>query len=134
MIADADIKLPRRATTGSAGYDIFAPYDLDIQAGEWLDIDCGVRFEKGDIPEGFFFMMVPKSGLGFKYGVRLANTVGIIDSDYDLNIHAKVTADTYVHIPKGKAFMQGIIVPYGIMRNEAEPTEIRKGGFGSTNS
>lgn len=63
-------------------------------------------------------MCVPRSGLGFKFGLGLANTVGVIDADYSNaanggHIMAKLTSqDKPIHIDKGQAFMQGIIMSY----------------------
>lgn len=71
------LKLPRRATTGSAGYDFFAPYDIQIKPNEVVTIPTGVR---AYMLEGEVLMIYPRSGLGFKYFTRLANSVGIIDA------------------------------------------------------
>lgn len=75
-----NLKLPTRATKASAGYDFFAPFGFTIKCGESIVIPTGVRckFEN----ENFALKIFPKSGLGFKYGVGLANTVGIVDADY----------------------------------------------------
>lgn len=149
---DGGVMMPRRATRDSAGYDFFAPQDIDLVPGEWTEIDTGVRISPGAIVnivmyepygDGFVseheFMIPrwhlechPRSGLGFKYMVRFANTTGIIDMDYRQNIRAKLTSDVPVRIEKGKAFMQGIIVPFCTFCGEIEPTEERSGGFGST--
>ena len=85
-------------------------------------------------------MAFPRSGLGFKYRLQLDNTVGIIDSDYyysdnEGHIFLKVTNDSKTvkmcDIEKGKAFAQGIFLPYGITEDD-DATGIRNGGFGST--
>lgn len=76
--------------------------------------------------------LYPRSGLGFKYGVKLRNTTGIIDCDYRDEIRVSLSSDERVVIPKGKAYMQGIIQPVFTLDNEIEPTEERKGGLGST--
>ena len=74
-----DIILPRRATTGSAGYDFFAPTDIDVKSGETVLVPTGIRVK---IDEGWVLKIYPRSGLGFKFRLTLNNTVGIIDSDY----------------------------------------------------
>ena len=74
-----DIRLPERATSGSAGYDFFAPKAFVIQPGESVKIPTGIRAE---IDEGWVLALFPRSSLGFKYRLQLNNTVGIIDSDY----------------------------------------------------
>lgn len=129
-----DIKLPRRATAGSAGYDFYAPYDFTLESGEEIIIDTGIRAR---IDDGWVLVILPRSGSGFQYGVRLANTAGVIDSDYfnaDNEGHIKIKlvggSKTY-EVKKGDAFAQGIFLPYGITEDD-EATEERHGGFGST--
>ena len=132
-----EIKLPKRATKGSAGYDFFAPYDIDLNAGETAKIPTGIRVK---IDEGWVLSLFPRSGLGFKFRLQLDNTVGIIDSDYyfsdnEGHIFAKITNDSRenkaLHIPAGTGFIQGIFTEYGITVDD-DANEIRNGGFGST--
>ena len=73
------IRLPERATSGSAGYDFFAPVGFELGAGEGIKIPTGIR---ALIEDGWVLSIYPRSGLGFKYRLQLDNTVGIIDSDY----------------------------------------------------
>ena len=73
------IKLPKRATTGSAGYDFFSPIEFELRVGDTIKIPTGVKVLLDDDK---FLAIYPRSGLGFKYRVQLDNTVGIIDSDY----------------------------------------------------
>ena len=131
-----NIILPRRATAGSAGYDFIAPYDFVLESGEEIVIDTGIRAK---IAEGWVLVILPRSGSGFKYGVRLANTAGVIDSDYfnaDNEGHIKIKlvggSKTYT-VKAGDAFAQGIFLPYGITEDD-ECTEERHGGFGSTDN
>ena len=72
------IKLPKRATTGSAGYDYYSPIDLTLKPGETVKIPTGIRCR---MENGWVLMNYPRSGLGFKYRLQLNNTVGVIDSD-----------------------------------------------------
>ena len=67
-----NIKLPRRATAGSAGYDFFAPVRLILAPGETIKIPTGIRVEME--PE-WVLKCYPRSGLGFKYRLQLNNTV-----------------------------------------------------------
>ncbi len=131
------IRLPRRATAGSAGYDFFAPAEITLKPGESAKIPTGVRVE---MEPSWVLKCYPRSGLGFKYRLQLNNTVGIIDSDYfysdnEGHIFARITNDTRegktVVIPAGTGFMQGIFVEYGITVDD-DATEVRNGGFGST--
>ena len=132
-----NLKLPARATTGSAGYDFYSPLSFTLAPGETIKIPTGVRAE---IQEGWVLQCYPRSGLGFKYRLQLNNTVGIIDSDYfysdnEGHIFAKITNDSKegktVTVEAGTGFMQGIFMPFGITVDD-NATEKRNGGFGST--
>ena len=132
-----NIQLPKRATTGSAGYDFYAPIAIKLMPKESIFIPTGIRVE---INEGWFLALFPRSGLGIKYRLQLDNTTGIIDSDYyfaqnEGHIMAKITNDTneekILEIASGKGFMQGIFLNYGICIDD-EASELRRGGFGST--
>lgn len=131
------IKLPKRATAGSAGYDFYAPVNVVIEPGKTVKIPTGIRVE---MENEWVLKCYPRSGLGFKYRLQLNNTVGIIDSDYfysdnEGHIFTKLTNDTNegktVEIPEGTGFMQGIFVEYGITVDD-DVTDVRNGGFGST--
>lgn len=74
-----DIKLPERSTAHAAGYDFFAPADIDIMPGEqkmiWTDI-------KVKLAPNQFLMLLPRSSYGVKKHLKMSNTCGIVDSDY----------------------------------------------------
>ena len=131
------IKLPKRATSGSAGYDFYMPTDMTIEPGKTVKIPTGIRVW---MEEEWVLKCYPRSGLGFKYRLQLNNTVGIIDSDYyhsdnEGHMFAKLTNDTNegktVELKCGTGFMQGIFVEYGITVDDDVQT-VRNGGFGST--
>lgn len=131
------IKLPVRATAGSAGYDFFSPVDITLNPGETVKIPTGIRVE---MEQDWVLKCYPRAGLGFKYRLQLNNTVGIIDSDYfysdnEGHIFSKITNDSNesksVSIQAGTGFMQGIFVEYGITVDD-DAQGIRNGGFGST--
>ena len=73
------LELPERATTGSAGYDFFAPMNIRLKPGKSVTIPTGICCEMN--PDYALFIL-PRSGLGFKYQMMLSNTLGLIDSDY----------------------------------------------------
>lgn len=148
------IQLPKRATAGSAGYDFFSPSYLTIypSGSQIIDTENEIPFTifngdikiptgiRSNIEDGWVLQLYPRSSLGFKYGIHLANTVGIIDSDYyysdnEGHIFIKLINDSSIHdtvkIKKGQAFCQGIFLPYGITYDD-KANEIRNGGFGST--
>lgn len=75
-----NLKLPRRSTTGSCGYDFFSPFEFILEEpNAELIIPTGIRAIMDDDK---FLMIAPRSGLGTKHYMRLANTIGIVDSDY----------------------------------------------------
>lgn len=132
------VKLPKRATTGSMGYDFFSPCNLMIPVDKTVKIPTGIKCRI----DGYWGLQVyPRSGHGFKYGVHLANTVGIIDADYYNNknneghIFIKLVNDSelanLIDIKSGDAFCQGIFTPYGITYDD-DVSDVRTGGFGST--
>lgn len=131
------IKLPHRATAGSAGYDFFSTLDFELAPGETVTVPTGIRAR---IDDGWVLCLYPRSGLGFKFRLQLNNTVGIIDSDYynsdnEGHIFIKITNDTNtgktVSISRGDGFAQGIFTPYGITVDD-DADGVRNGGFGST--
>ena len=131
------VKLPTRATKGSAGYDFFTPVEITLAPKENILLPTGIRVQ---IEEGWFLGIFPKSGLGFKYRLQVDNTVGIIDSDYyysdnEGHIFVKMTNDNNqgkeLNIQNGASVCQGIFLPFGITY-EDDAQAIRNGGLGST--
>ncbi len=131
------LRLPRRATRGSAGYDFCAPFSFTLAPGETIKIPTGIRVR---MEEGWVLKLYPRSGLGFKYRLQMDNTVGIIDSDYfdsdnEGHIFIKMTNDSRqgktVELAWGTGFAQGIFLEYGITVDDEAEGE-RNGGFGST--
>jgi dUTP pyrophosphatase len=131
------IPLPRRATSGSAGYDFFTPCAFTLKSGETIKIPTGIRVK---IDEGWVLKIYPRSGLGFKFRLQLNNTVGIIDSDYynsdnEGHIFCRITNDSNenktVELQSGAGFCQGVFVEYGITVDD-DTDGVRNGGFGST--
>ena len=131
------IRLPRRATAGSAGYDYFSPVDFTLRPGETIKIPTGIRAR---MEEDWVLCNFPRSGQGFKFRLQLNNTVGIIDSDYyfsdnEGHIMARLTNDSnegkVLSVKAGEGFLQGIFFPYGITEDDCADG-VRNGGFGST--
>ncbi len=132
------IKLPKRATSGSAGYDFYAPFDIHLEKGKSVLIPTGIRAK---INDGWVLSIYPRSGLGFKHRVQLDNTVGIIDSDYynssnEGHIMIKLSCDAHGYeasadVACGNGFAQGIFTQFGITFDD-DVSETRDGGFGST--
>lgn len=151
--ADLDVlygfDMPKRATTGSAGYDFYAPEDIILKPGETVTVKTCIRCR---IDSGWFLAIFPRSGHGFKYKVQLYNTTGIIDSDYynadnEGHIMVKLFNDyrlpenpteediekATLRVPAGTAFCQGIFLPYGLTVDD-NSDGVRTGGFGSTSN
>lgn len=130
-----DVRLPCRATRCSAGYDFFAPFDFTLQCGQSIVVPTAMRCV---MPDDWVLLIFPRSGLGFKYRLRLDNTVGVIDADYSLSdneghIFIKLTneGDKPLTVTQGMAFAQGVFVMYGTTEDD-NVTDVRTGGLGST--
>ena len=130
-----EIRLPRRATAGSAGYDFFSPAEFILSPGETVKIPTGIRVWME--PE-WVLKCYPRSGLGFKFRLQLNNTVGIIDSDYyysdnEGQIFATIThvsnEDKLVKLKQADGIIPGTVVASGIFWAEVR-TVVRNGGIG----
>ena len=126
-----DAILPTYATPGAAAFDLYANnMDGDV-------IGTGLSFE---IPEGHVMRVYSRSGHGFKYGVTLANSVGVIDSDYRGEVKVRLICNTIrqpeLVVRVGDRIAQAIIEPIPRvefeMADELSETERGSGGFGST--
>lgn len=134
-----DIMLPKRGSKWSAGYDIFAPIDIILQPNEDIKIPTGIR---AYMQPTEVLLALPRSGHGFKYYLRLANTEGVIDSDYRLSdneghifIKLRNEGNKTLTIKKGEGMFQAIFMPYLLADGDnTEDGETRNGGFGSTNN
>lgn len=121
------IEIPKRATSGSAGYDFKAPFSFELSPGETIKIPTGIRVK---IDDGWWLGCLPRSGLGFKYRLQLNNTMGVIDSDYyfsdnEGHIFAKITNNSNegktITVEAGSGFVQAIFIPYGLHTPMMQP-------------
>ena len=132
-----DIQLPERGTALSAGYDIFSPFDFHLKPEEDIKIPTGIC---SYMLEDEALFAYPRSGQGFKFFVRLANTIGIIDADYysnpsnDGNIGLALfnQSNEPVELKAGERVAQGIFVPF-LVADNGNTDNVRQGGTGSTN-
>lgn len=129
------IQLPTRGTSGSAGYDFKSPVPFELAPGASIKIPSGIRVK---IDDGWWLAGLPRSGMGFKFKARLANTVGVIDSDYygssnEGHIFIKLCneGNKTITVDAGDGIIQGIFMPYGITYDD-DAAGVRDGGFGST--
>lgn len=132
-----DLKEPRRGTALSAGYDIFSPISFSLQPGEDIKLPTGFKAYMLD-DEAIFAL--PRSGQGFKYYLRLANTIGLIDADYFDNksneghiwVKIRNEGSKPITIQKGEAFCQMVFKKYLLADGDSFKGEKRIGGFNST--
>ena len=128
--------LPRRSRRGDAGYDVYLPKDITIKKGQRPVVDTGIILEEGDIPEGYVAMIFPRSSMGFKYGLAMANTVPVVDQGYrdTIKLCLWLNDPSYeiLTLKAGERICQMVLVPYGIIPTEIPPEEERDGGLGST--
>lgn len=158
------IELPKRSTKYSAGYDISVPFSFSIKKGRSIVIPTGIRCK---MDNKTVMLLFPRSGMGFKNRLGLANTIGVVDADYynadnyghimvklvyngdkyteSLFLNSSTTSETtskknkkfkrILTIDANQAFAQAVFTPYFYDRKESiEDIDIRKGGFGSTDS
>lgn len=127
---------PTRAHEGDAGFDLRSNMpDFTLDPGQKVQVRTGLRMA---IPVGYMGLVLPRSGLGTKYDIALANTVGVIDAGYRGEILVFLTnkGSEAVTIAKYDRFAQLIIVPVfkGVLTAVEKLPESARGsfGFGST--
>lgn len=130
-----DIKLPIRSDDGSAGYDFYSPVDVEIypgaQATIWTDVKS--YMQKDEV-----LKIYPRSSMGIKFGVSLANTTGIIDSSYygnpdnDGNIGICIVNNSkeVYSVSQGDRIGQGIFQKFLVADNDNVLNEKRLSGIG----
>ena len=132
-------KMPVKATSQSAGFDLHAAeVQMDLP-NRYLLIDTGLSIS---FDPGYVLFLYGRSGLASKYGIRLANGVGVIDADYRGPIRVVLRSDRLTIpgmteiIRVGDRVAQGILVPIPSAQwvevDELDETERGTGGFGST--
>lgn len=137
---DSRAIIPTRGTQYAAGYDLYACGLNDgqiIKPGETVKIGTGICME---IPDSFFGAVFARSGLATKQGLRPANCVGVIDSDYRGEIIVAMHNDSNEErcIHNGDRIAQIVITPFLSAEleevNDLSETGRGSGGFGSTDS
>lgn len=133
-----DAVIPTRGSKQAAGYDLYAHIpkgSITIPVGETKKINTGIAIE---IPEGYVGLIFPRSGAATNRGLRLANCVGVIDSDYrgELLVALYNDSDKAQAIHAQDRIAQLVIMPNLSVEFEEvdslEETERGAGGFGST--
>jgi dUTP pyrophosphatase len=127
--------IPTKGSDAAAGVDLYAPRALVIHPGSNGVINTGLAIE---IPDGYFGAIFARSGMATRKGLRPANCVGVIDSDYRGEIIVVLHNDTDIIRPvqEGDRIAQLVILPYEKIEfsevEELTDTERADGGFGST--
>lgn len=132
---DKGVTLPHRGTSDAAGYDFHTLDDAIVMPHETVVLDTGV---KAYMPYGEVLKIYPRSSMGIKKNLVLANGVAIIDSDYYNNpnndghimIAIRNAGDVEQYIKAGDRIAQGIFCQF--LDCDDEPEETREGGIGST--
>ena len=129
--------IPVQGSADSAGYDLYAATDYEIQIAphKTVKIGTGLSFE---LPRGYFAGIFARSGLATKKGLRPANCVGVCDSDYrgEYIVALHNDTDEIMTIQPQEKIAQMILLPFLFMEFEEvvelNDTERGEGGFGST--
>ncbi len=131
------ISLPQRQTNSSAGYDLAICEEATINPGEIVLVKTGLKVQ---MPSDEVLLVFPRSSLGIKKGLTMANNVGVIDADYYNNKnnegHIMIPILNFgkesVTLEKDERVAQGIFIKY-FKTDDDENIEIkRSGGFGSS--
>ena len=130
-------KIPTRGSKFSAGYDLYAATDKDIQIPPHATVKIGTGLAM-ELPVGWFGAIFARSGIATKRGLRPANAVGICDADYRNEYIVALHNDTTETktIQAGERIAQLVILPCQDIDfkevDELHDTDRGMGGFGST--
>lgn len=132
---NTNAEVPTRGSKEAAGYDLYSNSDVEIRPEGTIKVNTGIAME---IPKGYFGAIYARSGLATKEGLRPANCVGVIDSDYRGEIIVAIHNDSNIVrvVEKGERIAQIVIMPYLSVEFEEvdnlDETKRGNGGFGST--
>lgn len=136
---DSEAKVPVYGSKGAACFDLYAANIIDVTDDNderTVTYGTGLQFE---VPEGHVMMVYSRSGHGFKHGITLANSTGVIDADYRGEVCVKLRKNGHdIHgMPcVGERIAQAMIIPVQQVTfeeaDELSDTERGEGGFGST--
>lgn len=130
-----DFIMPVKSTKQAGAFDIFMPIDGYVTGSRPTKVPLGFA---AAVPENHVALILPRSGVGSKFGVELNNTCGVIDSDYrgEWIANIKTKDERYYEWQKGDRLLQILIVPVAQVQlelvEELDITERGEGGFGST--
>lgn len=129
--------IPTRADDRSAGYDIYSPITFSIKPNEIVKIETNIKCQLEDYD---VLMIYPRSSIGIKNNIMLANTTGVIDSSYYNNesnegniiIALYNYGDKIQHFDVGDRIAQAVIYPFLTVDNDIIIGDRRIGGIGSS--
>lgn len=130
-----EAKLPEYATAGAAAFDLRTVKGGTISPGRARTFNTGLAFE---VPDGHVMLVFSRSGHGFVHDMRLANCVGVIDSDYRGEVRVRLSCDgrAGVIVAEGDRIAQALVLPVERVTfeevDELGVTERGAAGFGST--
>ena len=127
--------MPTYSTSGAGCFDICASQSLSVVQLTCRSVPTSLAFE---IPPGHVMLVYSRSGHGFRDGVSLVNSVGVIDSDYrgELLIGVRNAGAKVFHVHQGDRIAQAMIIPIPAVTfawaDQLGTTGRGDGGFGST--
>jgi len=133
---DPSVSLPRYETSGAAGFDLSARWDVTIQPGEVKLVPTGLVIK---VPADHFLGVFARSSTPLRLGLIVANGVGVVDSDYcgatdEIKIEVLNFTTAPVTVRRGDRLAQGVVLP--CVRVEWEERDAAhqpsRGGFGAT--
>lgn len=133
---DMNVKLPKRKTKKSAGYDFFAIEDFTLYPNKLYIVPTGVKAYMED--DEVLYLHI-RSSVAFKRGVRMLNSIGVIDADFvdnpdnegEISLGLLSHNDDIVHIKKGERIAQGVFHKF-LITDDDDAEGKRVGGIGST--
>ena len=137
-VVDRGAKTPRRATVGSAGYDLYTPVAFEVSPYSTTKINLGI---KAYMEEDEVLLINVRSSIGIKRGLTLANGQAVIDSDFAYSTDEnegriilcfRNNTDSRVFVEEGERVAQGIFMKYLITDDDNPLSDERTGGIGSS--
>lgn len=133
---DMNVKIPKRKTKKSAGYDFFAVEDFTLYPNKLCIVPTGIKAYMED--DEVLYLHI-RSSVAFKRGVRMLNSVGVIDTDFvdnpdnegEISLGLLSHNDDIVHIQKGERIAQGVFHKF-LITDDDDAEGKRVGGIGST--
>ena len=112
-LTSEDAQIPKYANLGDGAVDLYSPADYTIKPGETVIIPCDIKVA---LPYGYAFLIHPRSGTSAKTKLRVANSIGLIDSQYKgvigviiENIEPPIKDITYEFDDNGRPILTSVL-------------------------